>query len=184
MAVVISLLRGVNVGGHHKIKMDALRTLYTDLSLLHVQTCGQSGNAIFRTSMRDLSALRKRIEKGIESAFGFHSDVILRTTAELREVVARNPFSGRQGLEPSRFVVEFLAADPGQEARDKLRALDTAPEEVRIHDRELYIHFPNGMARPKVPITLIEKILKTSGTARNWNTVRTVLELAEKLESS
>jgi uncharacterized protein (DUF1697 family) len=28
MAVIISMLRGVNVGGHNKIKMEALRELY------------------------------------------------------------------------------------------------------------------------------------------------------------
>ena len=33
MAVIISMLRGVNVGGHNKIKMDALRELYQSLKL-------------------------------------------------------------------------------------------------------------------------------------------------------
>ncbi|MFN7993169.1 MAG: DUF1697 domain-containing protein [Bryobacteraceae bacterium] len=184
MAVLISLLRGVNVGGHHKIKMDALRALYAELGLRGVQTCGQSGNALFRTTIRDLAALRRRIEKGIEGTFGFHSDVVLRTVADLRAVVARNPFSDTPGIEPSRFAVLFLAADPGREARDKVLALDSAPEELRFRDRELYIYFPNGMARPKVSMALIEKTLNTSGTARNWNTVATVLEVAEKMEHS
>ena len=38
------------------------------------------------------------------------------------------------------------------------------------------------MARPKLSIPSIEKTLKTSGTSRNWNTVRKLLEIAESLD--
>ena len=71
MAVIISMLRGVNVGGHNKIKMDALRELYQSLKLRDAQTYVQSGNVIFRTDERDISRLAKRIEAGIERKFGF-----------------------------------------------------------------------------------------------------------------
>jgi uncharacterized protein (DUF1697 family) len=79
MAVVISLLRGVNVGGHHKIKMDALRALYESLELRGAQTYVQSGNVIFKTRERDLIRLGRRIEDGIERTFGFRPHVIVRT---------------------------------------------------------------------------------------------------------
>ena len=77
----------------------------------------------------------------------------------------------------------FLASDPGQEAREKLLAIKAEPEELRIEGRELYIYYPNGMARPKLQWPIIEKALKTSGTARNWNTVTKLLEMAERLEA-
>jgi uncharacterized protein (DUF1697 family) len=38
------------------------------------------------------------------------------------------------------------------------------------------------MGRPKLLWTAVERILKTVGTARNWNTVTRLLEIAEKLE--
>jgi uncharacterized protein (DUF1697 family) len=38
------------------------------------------------------------------------------------------------------------------------------------------------MGRTKLPAALIERTLKTAGTARNWNTVTKLLEIAEKLE--
>ncbi len=79
MAVIISMLRGVNVGGHNKMKMDALRALYESLKLRDAQTYVQSGNVIFRTDERDMARLAKRIEDGIERKFGFRPDVILRT---------------------------------------------------------------------------------------------------------
>ena len=54
----------------------------------------------------------------------------------------------------------------------------------RMKGRELYIYYPNGMARPKVPWTFIEKTVQTPATGRNWNTVRKLLEMAESLDAS
>ena len=100
MAVIISMLRGVNVGGHNKIKMDALRALYASLKLRDAQTYVQSGNVIFRSDKRDIARLSKQIEDGIERKFGFRPDVILRTAAEMREVMART--HSRSGAGSSR----------------------------------------------------------------------------------
>jgi len=184
MAVVISMLRGVNVGSHNRIKMDALRALYESLGLRDVQTHVQSGNVVFRTEARDLARLTKRIGKGIERSFGFLPDVMLRTSAELRDVIARNPFATRPGIDPSRLLVTFLASDPAPEARDNILKIKADPEELWIDGRELYIYYPNGLARPKLSPALLEKTLKTSGTGRNWNTVRKLLEIAARLEPS
>ena len=184
MAVIISMLRGVNVGGHNKIKMEALRALYESMKLRDAQTYVQSGNVIFRTDERDIPRLAKRIEDGIERNFGFRPNVILRTAAEMREVVARNPFAKRRGIEPSKLLVSFLASDPGEEAREKVRQMKCDPEELRIEGRELYIYFPNGIGRSKLSLARLEKTLKTPGTGRNWNSVTKMLEMTEKLEAS
>lgn len=184
MGVVISMLRGVNLGGHHKIQMGELKVLYESLGLRNVQTYINSGNVIFKTAGRDLARLGRKIEDAIESRYGFRPDVILRTPAEMREAIARNPYASRPGLEPSKMAVSFLAAEPSQEAVEKVLAIEAEPEELRIDGRELYIYFPNGMARPKLSTALVERTLKTPGTSRNWNTVRKLLEIAERLEAA
>ncbi len=178
------MLRGVNVGGHNTIKMEALRALYESLKLRDAQTYVQSGNVIFRSDERDMLRLAKRIEDGIERKFGFRPDVILRTAAEMREVVARNPFAKRRGIEPSKLLVSFLASDPDEEGREKVRQMKCDPEELRIEGREIYIYFPNGMGRSKLQWAGFEKTLKTPGTGRNCNSVTKMLEMAEKLEGS
>src|SRR6266702_3061262 len=184
MAVVISMLRGVNLGSHNRIKMDALRARYESLKLRDPQTYIQSGNVIFRTEERNLAQLAKRIENGNEQKFGFRPQVILRTTSERRDVIARNPFAKRRGIDPSKLLVTFLAEDPGAEARDKVCSIKADPEELRIESRELYIYFPNGIGRAKLSLAAIERALKTPGTGRNWNSVTKMLEMAEKLEAS
>ncbi len=180
MPVVISMLRGVNIGGHHKIKMDALRELYEALHLRSPQTYVQSGNVVFEVDDRDLALLAARIELAIERRFGFRVSVILRTAAELRDAAAKNPFAARPGIEPSKLAVTFLASRPSAEVRSRLLAIETAPEELHIVGRELYTYFPNGMARPKLSWPLVERTLGIPGTGRNWNTVTKLLELAER----
>ena len=162
--------------------MEALRSLYESLRLRDVQTYVQSGNVIFRTEERDVALMTQRLRNAIEKTFGFQCDVILRTTSELREVIARNPFANRRGIEPSKLLVTFLASDPGEEARKQVRKIKTDPDELWIDGREIYTYFPNGMARPKVSWAAIEKILKISGTGRNWNSATKLLEMAEALE--
>ena len=182
MGGVISMLRGINLAGHRKIQMGELKLLYESLGLRSVQTYINSGNVIFKTGGGDLARLGKKIEDAIEGRFGFRSDVILRTPAEMREAISRNPFASRPGLEPSRLAVSFLAGEPSAEAVEKVLAIKAEPEELRIHGRELYLYFPNGMARPKLSMAQVERTLKTPGTSRNWNTVRKLLEMAERLE--
>jgi len=183
MPVIVSLLRGVNVGGHHKIKMDSLRALYASLGLETPQTYVQSGNVVFKTAGRDLAGLRTRIEDALERSFGFRPDVILRTASELRNAIARNPFAPRTDVPPNKLLVTFLAGAPHPEGLKNLLAIEGGPEEIRIAGREVYIYFPNGMGRSKLPWAATAEALKTTGTGRNWNTVLKLLEMAEKMES-
>jgi len=183
MAVIISLLRGVNIGGHHKMKMDALRELYKSLGLQDAQTYLQSGNVVFRTKEQDLPRLAKRIEDAIEKSFGFRPVVVPRTTIELREVISRNPFARRRGIDPKKLAVMFLKETPGPECLQNALKIKTVPEELWINGHEAYVYFPNGMARPKMPWPAIERALKTTGTGRNWNTVTKLFELAQALEA-
>jgi uncharacterized protein (DUF1697 family) len=179
MPVVISLLRGVNVGGHNQVKMDALRALYESLKLRHPQTYLQSGNVVFQTEATDLPKLAKKIEDAIERQFAFRPAVILRTASELRDAIARNPFEKRPGIDPAKLLVAFLAADPAPEALDRLFAIECQPDELRFSGRELYIYFPNGQGRPALKWPHVDKAVKLPYTGRNWNSVTKLLEIAE-----
>jgi uncharacterized protein (DUF1697 family) len=159
--------------------MDALCALCSSLKLGDPQTYVQSGNVVFRTTERGVAGVAKRIGDGIEREFGFRTDVIVRTLEEMRTVVARNPFAKRRGIEPNKLIVLFFGAQPGQEASEKVQNIKAAGEELRLDGRELYIYFPNGMGRSKVSTPAIERMLKTPGTGRNWNSVTKLLEMAE-----
>lgn len=178
MAVLISLLKGVNIGGHHKIKMDALRELYATMGLPDARTYVQSGNILFRAAERDRARIAKRIGDGIEEKYGFRPEVVLRTLPEMKSVVTRNPFAGREVLEPHKLAVLFLAGAP-QGAKSLVVKADK--EEVKIDGQEVFVYFPDGIGKSKLSVPAIEKGLKTIATARNWNTVLKLVELGEEL---
>jgi uncharacterized protein (DUF1697 family) len=183
MPVVVAMLRGINLAKNRRVRMEDLRALYTSLKLRDVRTLVASGNVVFETAEQDLVKLASRLEKAFAQAFGFHSDVILRTIPELEAAIAAKPF-GRQDLEGSKLLVTFLRGDPGDEARAKIRAIEVQPEELHITGRELYIYFPNGMGRSALPWAGIDRALKTTGTARNWNSVTKLLALAEAVQAA
>lgn len=180
---MIALLRAVNLGGYNMIKMDALRALCESLGHCDVQTYVQSGNIVFRTKERDAAKVARKIEDVIEKKHGFRPDVIVRSTAQMCEVVAKNPFSGRKGIEPAKLAVTFLAKEPASEVQDAVRKIKPDVEELFLIGRELYIYFPDGQGRSKL-VPVLARVLKNSGTARNWNTVMKLLEMAQKLEGA
>jgi uncharacterized protein (DUF1697 family) len=183
MPVIVSLLRGVNVGSHNRVKMDVLRSLYESLKLEDPRTYVQSGNVIFRTKEKNLAALAKKIQDAIEKKCKCRPDVILRTTDELRQSVAATPFADRPNLEPGKILVTFLSAEPPREAEKNLAAFKDYPEELHLKGRELYIYFPNGAGKSKLPWSSVQRLLKVTGTARNWNSVTKMLAMAEEMEA-
>ena len=180
MSVLIAMLRGVNVGGKNKIKMDALCALCTSFGFEEPRTYVQSGNVIFRTRERSSAALATRLQDAIARKFGFSPAVVLRTTSEFRAAIAANPLAGRE-FEPGKLLVTFLADDPGATANSALEAFKSYPEEIHLKGRELYIYFPKGAGQSKLPWASVEKWLKVPRTARNWNSVTKILEIAEAL---
>jgi len=176
------MLRGVNLGPHNRIKMDELRALYESLRFEDPRRYVQSGNIIFRTKEKNSPLLAKKIQSAIEKKFGCCPEVILRTAEEMRRAIAANPFPGRTKAEPGKVLVTFLAAEPPREARVNLEKFKELPEELHLEGRELYIYFPNGAGRSKLPWSAVDKLLKVTGTARNWNSVQAILAIAEEME--
>ena len=184
MPVLISMLRGVNVGAHNRIKMDDLRAVYKSLKLEDPQTYVQSGNVIFRAKEKRLPQLAKNIQDAIKKKFKFRPEVILRTVDELRKAIEASPFAGRPDIEPGKILVTFLAAAPPKDVQAAFDRFKDYPEEVHLKGCELYIYFPNGAGRSKLPWSSVERVLKVTGTARNLNSVRKMLAMAEELEKS
>jgi uncharacterized protein (DUF1697 family) len=161
--------------------MEALRGLCESLAFRDVKTLVQSGNVVFRCKENDPARLCKKIGGAIEGKFGFRPEIVVRTTAEMRSVVERNPFPERAKSEPNKLLVTFLAAQPDKDAQTKMKQIKIGPEELRLSGSELYIYYPDGAGKSKLPLVQLERALGTSGTARNWNTITRLLAMAEAL---
>lgn len=183
MPILVSLLRGINVGGRNKIKMAELRDLYASLGFRDTRTLLQSGNAIFASDETDLAQAQQRLDDGIQQRFGFQVDLILRRADDFRATLARHPFTQAQLEEPGKCAFVFLSAEPIATAVEQLRESNPGREIIHSAGRELYIFYTDGMARSKLDNKRLERHLGLVSTVRNWNTCRRILKLLDETES-
>jgi uncharacterized protein (DUF1697 family) len=175
--IFIALIRGINVGGKKKLRMEDLKGVCESLGLADVKTILQSGNVVFRTGRSDRKRLTDDLEKGILEAAGIEATVILRTDAELQQAVERNPFRAEAERDPGRLVIVFLDGKPTIEAAGDLKSY-RGPETMHLIGQELFIYYSQGQGTSKLTNALIERKLGVSATARNWNTVCRLLDVS------
>lgn len=172
------MLRGINVSGHKIIKMERLRASFVALGFGGVKTCLQSGNVVFTAAKTSVAGLAENITGKIQEDFGFSVPVLIRTAAELDEVLQSNPFAGPH--DAASLYVTFLSHPAPRSAAASLKTLATAREQFSIKDREIYLFCPEGYGGTKISNPAIEKKLSLTATTRNCRTVKTLLEMAIK----
>lgn len=179
MAVVVLLLRGINVGGRGKLSMAQLRETATAAGIEEVRTYIQSGNLVGVAPSGSTSALANRLRKEIAAATTLDPEVLVRTRDELAKVIDASPFAAR-GADPKHLHVTFLSSPAGRVLAGHDPAA-WAPEEVVAIGRDLHLLLPDGIGRSKLAAALARRA--GGGTTRNWRTVTTLLEMASDLAS-
>ncbi len=178
MARHVVLLRGINLGSRNRVPMAELRELLTGLGYSDVRTLLQSGNVVLSSSKKP-AGVAKEISAAVSSEFGVESAVVVRSLAELADVVARNPFE-RVAKDPKLFQVSFLSSKPKASVISELEAADVAPEQVSCSGREIFAWHAGGIQRSPLAKLLTDKKLGVTATARHWNTVSKLLALADE----
>jgi len=181
MAVTIALLRGINVGGQKLIKMTELKRAFEAMGFSRVQTYIQSGNILFDAEEEETS-LRRRVEYGIAETFGFPVPTILRTAEGFEHVLAACPFRPDELAQGETLYVYFLAEAPSQGGVDRLLACQSDVDEYRIAGREVYLLCRQSIRKSIFTNNLLEKKLGVSVTARNWQTVSRLAQLAKAMQ--
>jgi len=176
MARQVALLRGINLGARNRVPMPELRELLTALGYEDVVTVVQSGNVVLGTAA-DQAELERELQGQIAQRFGVDTPVVVRSARELANVVADNPFPHAAAV-PKRFQVSFLSTSCPADAARELEAPDLAPEQVAVRGREVYAWHANGIQRSPLSELLTDRKLGVTATARNWNTVLKLHELA------
>ncbi len=170
------MLRGVNVGGK-TVSMERLRESLAALGFQNVRTYIQSGNVVFNVA-RVAADLSKRIENAIFRDFHLPVSVIVRTSAEMNSVIRRNPFVARPGIDQTRLHVTFLATLPTRAGLKALADIPAGNDQFRHSSKEIYLYCPNGYGKTKLSNNVIERVLTTRATTRNWNTVGKLYEMS------
>jgi uncharacterized protein (DUF1697 family) len=174
----VAFLRGINVGGKNKIKMETLREICSNaLGFENVKTYINSGNIIFETRKTDDKKLAERIEKAIEKEFGLQIKTMVRSISEIEDIIKNNPFDGQFEREKDLHVF-FLDEELPEEKREQLLSNNNENEMFAVRQREIFYLSHISFSDSLMGKDYIGKKLKVSATARNWRTVNKVLEMS------
>ncbi|HTU35883.1 MAG TPA: DUF1697 domain-containing protein [Candidatus Acidoferrum sp.] len=176
MTTYVALLRGVNVG-QNLLKMDRLRELCAKIGVKNARTYVQSGNLVFEAD-GTASKWEQALERELVGETRLPVSVLVRTAAEMKKVLAGNPFVKEKGIDAKRLAVVFLQEPPSKQAIEKMRAVDVGNERFHSVGREIYIHCPDGFARTK--LYALDKFLAQRTTTRNWNTVTRLCAMCDE----
>ncbi len=170
MTAWVALLRAVNVGGTGKLAMSELKAMCDELGFGSAKTYIASGNVVFKSAKSE-AAIKAAREKLLEARAGKPVGVLIRTAAEMAQVIANNPFPK---LAPNRTMALFLDRAPPADALEGVRG--QKDEKIRLGRREIYVHYGEGMGSSKLVIPAAK-----AGTARNMNTVARLAKMAAEL---
>ena len=159
-----AFLRAVNVGGTGKLPMADLRRICNEIGLLDVKTYIASGNVAL-THDGPASEVAESLEKALAHHAGKPVGVIVRTAAQLADILSQNPFAEVPG---NRVLVTLLPAGTAATTDAK----NQTTEEIVAAPSHIYVNYPEGIGQSRL-------ILSASklGTARNLNTIKAMSDL-------
>ena len=183
MRTHVALLRGINVGGAGKVPMADLRRLLAERGFTDVATYIQSGNVVLSSTDPEPAAVAAMVADVLRDDFDVPRPVVVFGRDEYRAAVEANPFP--QVTEPKQLHAMFRAAPLDGAEQARLAAAVEAGrtrggrDEAAVVGRVVYLHLPDGMGRSELGARLSARTTAADGggTARNWATVRKLLEL-------
>src|ERR1700716_2143026 len=146
MPSFVALLRAVNVGGTGKLPMSDLKAICEELGFGIVRTYIASGNVVF-TSRKSEAAVKSALQARLAAYAGKPVGVLVRSAAELQAVLKDNPFPKAPA---NRTMAVFLDDAPPADALAAIRG--RKDEQVGLGQREIYIHYGDGMAKSKLVV--------------------------------
>jgi uncharacterized protein (DUF1697 family) len=179
MPTFVTVLRAINLGAHNRIAMADLQAMLAKIGCEDPRTLLVSGNAVFRSTATSSAKLEQLLEQASVKHLGVATDYFVRSAKEWQALIADNPFPAEAKTDPGRLLMMCLRDTPTAAAVMALQAAARGGERIRAKGKQAYFVYPDGVGASKLTITLIEKVLGTRGTGRNWNTVLKLGELTK-----
>ncbi|HMB73226.1 MAG TPA: DUF1697 domain-containing protein [Gammaproteobacteria bacterium] len=176
----VALLRGINVGGRHKVPMAQLRAVCLNIGCADVRTYIQSGNLVVTVSV-SAAELETKLESAIEREFGFVVPVIARSDSRWEHYVRMNPLIDDAQRDASRVLLVVSKLPPGRDAVARLRTVAAHEERIEQQSDAIWIYYASGIGRSKLTPSLLDRHVGSPVTARNW---RTALRLEQIVRES
>ena len=180
LAKFVAFLRGINVGGHHKVPMQELKQILQNMGFENTITLLNSGNVIFEAKPLEIAKLESQITKQLNSSFGFPIPVIIRSTENLKELISINPFKEITITKETRLYVTFLRKSPQTEIPLPWVSEDKSFQILKIHEADIISVLDLSVGKTVKGMDALEKLFGKDITTRNWNTI---LRIGEKADS-
>ncbi len=176
------LFRGV--GGAVQLPVAQLREALTKAGFKQPTTYINSGNALVRSALSREETLAK-VADICRKKFKYERPIFAPTAAEWAAVIQHDPFPDK--AEGKHVHAALLAEKPDAAAITKLLTFAVAGEDLQVLKAPIgayhvaYLHTPHGFGTSKLA-EKFDKGIGVGNTARNWNTVLKMAELARGLE--
>jgi len=173
----VALLRAVNLGSHNKLPMAELRILCAEIGWSKVQTYIQSGNIVFE-AFGNAPELEAQLEAAIAGRFSIETPVMVRSATAWGKLRGSNPFLEAAEAEPNRLMLLTSKRPPAPGAAEAIQERARDGEKVASSGGAIWIHYPGGSGTSRLSPALVDRLVGSPATARNY---RTVVKLDEML---
>lgn len=179
--IYVAFLRGINVGGHHKVPMADLRKEMEQLNCEKVITLINTGNIIFEAKADEIGTLENTISTHLEKVFGFPIPVIIRTSEAILKMLTNDPFQVIPVITKDiRLYVSLLRKTPEVALELPWTSENQAFQIIEISNNTIFSVLDLSVTKTPKGMENLERHFGKGITTRNWNTIKRV---GKKLES-
>lgn len=158
-----AFLRGMNVGAHHRVTNEDLRSIFSALGLAEVKTFRASGNVAFSAAGEAAEQLAAGIEDALTQSLGYAVPTFVRDAGRMRSIAAMEPFDPEL-VEASagKLQVSILVSAASAAVRKRVLALASEHDRLAFGERELYWLPSAGTLESTLDLVAIERALGSS----------------------
>jgi uncharacterized protein (DUF1697 family) len=156
MTTYAAFLRGI-MPTNPNMRNEKLRGVFESLGFSDVKTVISSGNVIFKSEIKNYQKLEETIEKALTKQLGINSGVFIRSLEDLKNLIKRDPFKGKNHTRTTYLLVTFLKKKPC----------------------ELFTVINLENAKTPDFMKILDKEHGKENTSRTWKTVQRMVEKME-----
>jgi uncharacterized protein (DUF1697 family) len=172
----VAFLRGINVGGHHKVPMADLRKELEELNFENIVTLLNSGNIIFDTITDNLESLEKMISGNLEKTFGFPVPTIIRKSKTICQLCNDAPFRDVKITKNIRLYVSFLKKNTQADLELPWTSSDNSYKIIERRDKTILSILDLSVSKTPKAMEALEKFFGKDTTTRNWKTIERIVK--------
>lgn len=175
----VAFLRGINVGGHHKVPMSELCAALVDMGFSEITTLLNSGNAVFKTEPIKEIELENAISKHLEQTFGFPIPTLVRKIEAIKHLVSSNPFKYIEMHKDLRLYISFLRSAPREDQDLPWISPDGTFRIPAVLHNTVATVVDLSSTKTIEAMKVLERKFTKDITTRNWNTLQKIAALEQ-----